>query len=106
MRDLGLTPVGSNPTPAHGAHGAGAAELAAVDGTVVADYGVTGMTCSHCVSAVAAEFRGLDGVRAVGIELVAGGVSRVRVGSDAPLEASAVAAAIDEAGYEPAALPR
>lgn len=93
MHDLGLTPKG-------------AAIPLEVTGTVVADYGVAGMTCGHCVSAVAAEFRALEGVRDVGIELVAGGVSRVRVGSDAALEASAVAAAIDEAGYAPAELAR
>ena len=93
MQDLGLTPKGAD------------AASADVTGAVVADYGVAGMTCSHCVSAVAAEFRAIEGVREIGIDLVAGGVSRVRVGSDAALEASAVAAAIDEAGYEPADLP-
>jgi copper chaperone len=61
---------------------------------------VTGMTCAHCVSAVTAELTALPGVTAVEIDLQAGGVTPVTVTSDAELDPSAVAAAIDEAGYE------
>jgi copper chaperone CopZ len=63
-------------------------------------YGVTGMTCEHCVAAVSAELRALDSVRDVAVELVAGGTSTVTVRSDSALDPAAVQAAIDEAGYE------
>jgi copper chaperone CopZ len=61
-------------------------------------YSVTGMTCDHCVHAVSEEISALDGVTAVDVDLVAGGVSTVRVTSDAPLSDEAVASALDEAG--------
>jgi len=63
-------------------------------------FNVTGMTCGHCVSAVTEEVSALPGVIGVSIELVAGGTSTVTVTSTTPLERSAVAAAVDEAGYE------
>ena len=63
-------------------------------------YGVTGMTCGHCVSAVTEELQALDGVQQVDVELAEGGVSTVRVTSDRPLEDAAVSAAVDEAGYQ------
>lgn len=62
-------------------------------------YSVTGMTCSHCVSAVSEEISRLDGVDGVAVDLHAGGNSRVTVTSAAPLPADAVRQAIDEAGY-------
>jgi copper chaperone CopZ len=61
-------------------------------------YQVTGMTCEHCARAVSAELRAVDGVSDVAVELVPGGASAVTVTSDAPLTATAVAAALDEAG--------
>ena len=63
-------------------------------------YSVTGMTCGHCVGAVTSELSGLPGVQDVAVSLVPGGVSAVTVTSTAPLEPSAVAEAIDEAGYD------
>jgi copper chaperone CopZ len=57
------------------------------------------MTCEHCVRAVTDELTALPGVRDVGVELVVGGSSTVRVVSDAPLAESAVRDAVDEAGY-------
>ncbi|MDQ1599960.1 MAG: hypothetical protein QOD68_1434 [Actinomycetota bacterium] len=62
-------------------------------------YGVTGMTCEHCVRAVTDELTALPGVRDVGVDLVVGGTSTVRVVSDAPLAGSAVRDAVAEAGY-------
>ncbi len=62
-------------------------------------YRVTGMTCGHCVTAVTEEISALDGVRSVAVDLVAGGTSDVVVQSDAPLDTTSVAAAVDEAGY-------
>ncbi|MDR1187600.1 MAG: heavy-metal-associated domain-containing protein [Bifidobacteriaceae bacterium] len=64
-----------------------------------ATYRVEGMTCGHCVKAVKEEVGGLPGVSAVEVELVPEGVSTVLVTSADPLDAGAVAAAIDEAGY-------
>ena len=61
---------------------------------------VTGMTCEHCVAAVSRELGALDGVTGVQVELHAGGVTPVTVTSDTPLAPAAVAAAVDEAGYE------
>jgi copper chaperone CopZ len=61
-------------------------------------YPVTGMTCEHCVNAVTSELRALDGVSAVGVDLVPDGVSVVTVTSAAPLPEPAVAEALDEAG--------
>ncbi|GAA1799297.1 hypothetical protein [Agromyces neolithicus] len=50
--------------------------------------------------------RSRDGVQQVNVDLVAGGVSRVTVASATALEHTAVVAAIDEAGYRLADLPR
>jgi copper chaperone CopZ len=58
------------------------------------------MTCEHCVAAVSRELGALDGVTGVQVELHAGGVTPVTVTSDTPLAPAAVAAAVDEAGYE------
>lgn len=63
-----------------------------------ATYQVTGMTCEHCANAVTGELKNLDGVREVTVDLNPGGQSAVTVASDAPLTASAVASALDEAG--------
>jgi copper chaperone len=61
-------------------------------------YQVTGMTCEHCTRAVTEEIESLDGVSAVAVSLVPGGLSAVTVTSDAPLAPEAVTAALDEAG--------
>jgi copper ion binding protein len=60
-------------------------------------YKVKGMTCGHCVSAVSSEIGKLDGVDEVSVDLASGAVT---VTSSAPLEPAAVAAAVEEAGYE------
>ena len=66
--------------------------------STTATYRVDGMTCDHCVSAVASELRTLDGVQDVSVDLAAGGTSTVSVTSAAPLTDDQVAAALDEAG--------
>ena len=63
-------------------------------------FRVEGMTCAHCVAAVTQEVSALPGVTGVDVALVAGGTSTVTVTADAPLERAALAAAVDEAGYE------
>ena len=61
---------------------------------------ITGMTCEHCVKAVTTELSALEGVSQVQISLVPEGISTAVVTSAADLSPVAVAAAIDEAGYE------
>lgn len=78
----------------------GTADLSAVDPAagVVGTYAVVGMTCGHCANAVRQELSALDGVTAVDVDLVAGGVSTVTVTSDAPIAESAISDALAEAG--------
>jgi copper chaperone len=66
-------------------------------------YGVDGMTCGHCMSAVIEELTKLPGVREVAVDLAAGATSPVRVVSDVELDDSEVRDAVEEAGYELAA---
>ncbi len=61
------------------------------------DYTVRGMTCGHCVSAVTEEVTKIPGVTDVDVDVTAG---RVTVWSSGPVSDEAVAAAVDEAGYE------
>jgi copper ion binding protein len=61
---------------------------------------VAGMTCAHCVASVSEELGKIAGVSDVRVELDAGGVTPVTVTSTGPLEREALAAAVDEAGYE------
>lgn len=63
-------------------------------------YGVAGMTCGHCVSAVTEELTKLPGVREVAVDLVTGGTSAVHVTSDADIDDARVRDAVDEAGYQ------
>jgi len=63
------------------------------------EYLVAGMTCAHCVRSVTEEVSAVAGVTGVAVELVPGGVSRVRVSSSTPVGAEQVRAAVEEAGY-------
>lgn len=65
--------------------------------SVTNTYQISGMTCSHCVSAVTTELTQLSGVRDVSVDLPSGGVT---VTSDVPLPIDQVRQAVDEAGYE------
>jgi len=60
-------------------------------------FTVAGMTCGHCVNAVSGEVAKIAGVAQVDIDLERG---LMTVTSDASIDRSAVAAAVDEAGYE------
>lgn len=62
-----------------------------------ATYQVTGMTCDHCVASVREEVSALEGVSDVSVDLESG---RLEVTSESPIDRAAVAAAVDEAGYE------
>lgn len=61
------------------------------------EYNVQGMTCGHCAQAVTTEIKKLAGVTEVEVTVETG---VVKVASDAALDVDAVAAAVDEAGYE------
>ena len=63
-------------------------------------YGVDGMTCGHCISAVIEELAKLPSVREVAVDLIAGATSAVRVVSDDKLNESHVRDAVEQAGYE------
>jgi copper chaperone len=63
-------------------------------------FSVPGMSCGHCEAAVRSEIVKLAGVREVEVDLA---TKEVVVRGD-HLDAAAVAAAVDEAGYEAVAL--
>ncbi|WP_030061577.1 MULTISPECIES: heavy-metal-associated domain-containing protein [Streptomyces] len=75
----------------------GAAETPAAASALTSAFQVKGMTCGHCVTAVTAELKKIDGVTEVAVDLATG---KVTVGSARPLVDADVAAAIDEAGYD------
>jgi copper chaperone len=58
---------------------------------------VVGMTCSHCEQAVAGEIRKIAGVTTATADAATGTVT---IEATAALDPAAVAAAVDEAGYE------
>ncbi|MEN0134689.1 MAG: heavy metal-associated domain-containing protein [Rhodococcus sp. (in: high G+C Gram-positive bacteria)] len=57
---------------------------------------VTGMTCDHCATSVTEEISALPGVTAVNVDLATG---KVVIDSTTDLDPSAVAGAVEEAGY-------
>lgn len=58
---------------------------------------VTGMTCGHCAQSVTNELTKVPGVEDVQVDLASG---NVEISSTAPVDPAAIAAAVDEAGYE------
>ncbi len=64
---------------------------------IVTTYSVTGMTCDHCARSVAEEVSFVDGVVDVDVDLASGVVT---VSSATPPDPSAIASAVEEAGYE------
>src|SRR5579875_2665041 len=65
-----------------GAHEHGAHEQVSAAGQT---FGVTGMTCDHCIRHVTEELTALDGVEAVHVDLKPGAVSSVVVTAARPL---------------------
>lgn len=63
---------------------------------ITTDFTVEGMTCGHCAQAVTTEIKKIDGVADVRVTVESG---TVQVDSASELNAEAVAAAVDEAGY-------
>ncbi len=62
-----------------------------------ATYTVVGMTCGHCVGSVTEEVSQLPGVTDVDVDLASGGLT---VTGNAEVDAAAVRAAVEEAGYQ------
>ena len=58
-------------------------------------YAVSGMTCEHCVRSVTEEVSEVPGVESVDVDLASG---RLVVHGDG-VDAAAIRAAVDEAGY-------
>lgn len=59
-------------------------------------YSVEGMTCARCAASVKEEVSEVPGVTGVDVDVDTGAVV---ISSDAELDAAAVDAAIEEAGY-------
>ncbi|MEU9080728.1 heavy-metal-associated domain-containing protein [Kitasatospora sp. NPDC004745] len=97
MTEIAVTVESTETASCCGSCGTGATDAPAAATAGPAVFQVKGMTCGHCVTAVTAELQRIDGVGAVAVDLATG---RVTVDSTAPLSDEAVAAAIDEAGYE------
>ena len=60
-------------------------------------FTVTGMTCGHCVASVTEEVSEVPGVDHVDVVLETGTLT---VTSAEPVDAAAVRAAVEEAGYQ------
>ncbi len=87
-------PIGTDPIGTDSGHAAAPATDAGTE------FFVTGMTCGHCVASVTEEVGAIAGVQSVDVVLKKGGASRVTVHADGPLDADAVRAAVEEAGYQ------
>jgi len=57
---------------------------------------VTGMTCGHCAASVREEISEITGVTNVDVDVASGTVT---IDSVAPVDAAAIQAAVEEAGY-------
>jgi copper chaperone CopZ len=62
-----------------------------------ADYGLEGLTCGHCAASVEKAVSAVDGVDSAAVELVPGGLSRLRVSGT--VADAAVRDAVTSAGY-------
>ena len=58
---------------------------------------VTGMTCGHCASSVREEIVRIPQVTGVNVDVASG---RVEIDSTAEIDRTAIATAVDEAGYQ------
>jgi copper chaperone len=62
-----------------------------------AAYGVTGMSCGHCVAAVTEGLNTVPGVTGVEIDLAA---KKATVTSEGPLDVAMIRDAVEAAGYQ------
>lgn len=84
----------------HGSEGGDEREHGSSAAVVTTTFGVTGMTCHHCVMSVTEEVSEIPGVTDVAVDLKPGEVSQVTVKSTSELTRDALAGAVREAGYE------
>jgi copper chaperone CopZ len=70
---------------------------ALTEGTATATFGITGMSCGHCVAAVTEGLEAVPGVTGVAIDLAA---KQATVTSEGPLDAATVRDAVEGAGYQ------
>lgn len=63
----------------------------------------TGLTCNHCAMSVREEIEEIENVTGVEVDVVKGGESTVTINHTGGLDAAAVSAAIEEAGFTPVA---
>ncbi|WP_030740949.1 heavy-metal-associated domain-containing protein [Streptomyces sp. NRRL S-31] len=82
-------------TPDGSCHSGSTGEAAADGAKAV--YAVTGMTCSHCESAVTKAVSGVEGVLSVDVDVKTG---RVTVVAEQGPDDALIAKAVDDAGYE------
>lgn len=61
----------------------------------------TGLTCNHCAMSVREEIEEIENVTGVEVDVVKGGESTVIINHTGNLDAAAVSAAIEEAGFTP-----
>ncbi|UKF32443.1 heavy-metal-associated domain-containing protein [Clavibacter phaseoli] len=80
-------------------HSAADSELASSSSQITSAFGVTGMTCAHCVSTVTQALEEIPGVDEVRVSLAAGGTSTVDVVGAGSIDPAVVAATIERAGY-------
>jgi copper chaperone len=66
--------------------------------TKASNYGITGMTCDHCVHSVTEEVSALTGVSDVKIVLIKDGQSVMTLISENGIDLNEVKAAVAEAG--------
>ena len=64
--------------------------------SIIETHDVAGMTCDHCARSVRMEISAVDGVTDVDVDLASG---IVRVTAEQPVPATALRAAVEEAGY-------
>jgi len=64
------------------------------------ELSVSGMSCGHCVASVTEELEEIPAVKNVEVILNSGGVSKVTVLTDVPIEDETLRDAVSEAGYE------
>ncbi|MDO4821404.1 MAG: heavy-metal-associated domain-containing protein [Rothia sp. (in: high G+C Gram-positive bacteria)] len=61
----------------------------------------TGLTCNHCAMSVREEIEEIENVTGVEVDVVKDGESTVTINHTGDLDATAVSAAIEEAGFTP-----
>ena len=61
----------------------------------------TGLTCNHCAMSVREEIEEIENVTGVEVDVVKDGESTVTINHSGDLDATAVSAAIEEAGFTP-----